>query len=102
MPHDRLQRAFDGSQPLSRFSFGPLERDPEQEVQGMALPVLDAVVSQAREWRPSDPVLDRVSDVISPAAVEAGEPIRAVDALLVVDLLFSTLKPRRMPRSAGV
>lgn len=78
-----------------------VERDPEQEVQGMALPVLDAVVAQARAWRPSDPVLDRVSDVISPAAVEAGEPIRAVDALLVVDLLFSTLKPRRMPRSPG-
>jgi hypothetical protein len=32
-----------------------IKRDPEQEVQGIALPVLDAVVEHARSFLPDDP-----------------------------------------------
>lgn len=60
-----------------------MERDPEQEVQGMALPVLDAVIAAVRDLYPQDPMMAVVRDAISPESIAAGEPIRAVDALLV-------------------
>jgi hypothetical protein len=71
--------------------------DAEQEVQGMALPALDAALAQARDLVPDSTVLSRIADVISPEAIEAGEPVRAVDALLVVNIMFAALKapPRR-------
>jgi hypothetical protein len=59
----------------------------------MALPALDAALSQARDLLPNSPVLAQIADVISPEAIEAGEPVRAVDALLVVDIIFAALKP---------
>jgi hypothetical protein len=60
-------------------------KDPEQHVEGMALPVLDAVVRGAREFiHLDDPVLDSIEDVISPEAVQRGEPIRALDAQIVL------------------
>jgi hypothetical protein len=70
------------------------QRDPEQEVQGIALPALDAALVYARDLLPDNPVVSQIDDLISPATVEAGEPIRAIDALLVVDVLFGALKPQ--------
>lgn len=74
-------------------------RDPEQEVRGIALPAVDAALSAVRGLLPDDPVLSRVADVISPEAMEDGEPVRAIDVLLVVDLMFAALRPP--PRSLG-
>jgi len=48
-------------------------RDSEQDIRGMALPVLDAVVRAARDFvHLDDPVLDAIEDVISPEAVARG------------------------------
>lgn len=67
-------------------------RDPEQEVQGIAVNALDAVVSDARSFvDEGDPVLDQVVELISAEVIEEGTPIRCVDALLVVDTLLGRL-----------
>ncbi len=63
------------------------KRDPEQEVQGIALPVLDAVIESVRATRPDDPVVEAVRGVISPEQILLGEPVRAADALLVAKQL---------------
>jgi hypothetical protein len=73
-----------------------VERDPEQEVQGMALPVVDEVVSAARDALGGHPVVARINDVISAETIASGEPVRAVDALVVVDLLFAALMDSRV------
>jgi hypothetical protein len=52
-------------------------------VQGIALPVLDAVIESVRDALPDDPVVEAVRGVISPEQIMLGEPIRAADALLV-------------------
>jgi hypothetical protein len=68
------------------------DRDPEQEVRGIALPVVDAVLAAAREHvKEGDPVLDAISGLITPESVAEGEPIRAVDALVVADQLLEAL-----------
>jgi hypothetical protein len=64
-----------------------VERDPEQEIQGIAVPVLDAVISQVRAACPDDSVIASIQDVISADSVALGEPIRAVDMLLVAEQL---------------
>lgn len=58
------------------------ERNPEQEVRGMAVPVLDACFRAFREHVPDDPIVSALRDVLSPEAIEEGE-VRAVDAALV-------------------
>ena len=66
-------------------------RDSEQEVRGMALPVLDAVIAEARTIFPNDSVVEAVNDVVSVETISEGEPIRAVDALLVVTSLHGVV-----------
>jgi len=63
------------------------KRDPEQEVQGIALPVLDAVIESVRAARPNDPVVEAVRGIISAEHIASGEPVRAADALLVAKQL---------------
>jgi hypothetical protein len=63
------------------------KRDPEQEVQGIALPVLDAVIESVRAARPNDPVVEAVRGIISPEHIASGDPVRAADALLVAKQL---------------
>ncbi|HEY3087072.1 MAG TPA: hypothetical protein VGJ59_03295 [Jatrophihabitantaceae bacterium] len=74
---------------LSRIA----ERDPEQEVQGLALPVLDACFTAFRTMPQvaDDPVLSRMIDVFSAQTIAAGEPIRAVDALVVVGQIIAVI-----------
>lgn len=71
------------------------KRDPEQEVQGLALPVLDAVLSGIRDdlLPPGHPVVRSLNDLISIESVESGEAVRAVDALLVVGQLLAAVGP---------
>jgi hypothetical protein len=56
------------------------KRDPEQEVQGIALPVLDAVIEAVR-------------GIVSPEQIVSGEAIRAADALLVAKQLDAAVGP---------
>jgi hypothetical protein len=72
-----------------------VERDPEQEVQGIALSVVDEVLVAARDALPGHPVVERLDDAVSPEAIASGEPLRAVDALIAADLLFEALHDAR-------
>jgi hypothetical protein len=67
------------------------KRDPEQEVQGIALPVLDAVIEAVREARPNDPVVEAVRGIVSAEHIALGEPVRAADALLVAKQLDAAI-----------
>lgn len=68
-------------------------RDPEQEVQGNAIPVLDACIAAFRDAG-DDPIAAVVADVITPEAIaEERGPIRAVDAAIVVQQLALALGP---------
>jgi hypothetical protein len=71
-----------------------VKRDPEQEVTGIALPVFDAVVEAIKDDIGRDnPVVQAVAGIISPETVEAGDPIRAADALLVAKMLDGEIGP---------
>jgi hypothetical protein len=68
------------------------ERDPDQEVTGVAVPLIDAVISEARANLPEGSTLgSQIVEIISPAAVleEEVAPIRAADALVVVGQLLA-------------
>jgi len=76
-------------------------RDPEQEVQGIAIPAVDAALAAIRDLIPESPVVSSIADVISPDAIDRGEPIRAVDVLLVVGILREAL-PQPRPAMPAV
>jgi len=64
-----------------RSSLQHMKRDPEQEVRGIALPVLGAVIEFARSALPDDSVVAEIRDIVSAEQIASGDPIRAVDAL---------------------
>lgn len=66
-------------------------RDPDQEVQGIALPVLDAVVTSLKARMPNEPVVQALADVISADMIGSGDPIRAADMLLAAKQLQASL-----------
>ena len=56
-------------------------RDPDQEVRGLAVPVIDAVVTACVSFLDEeDPVFEKIRQLFSVEALESGEPLRAVDA----------------------
>jgi hypothetical protein len=85
--NDAQKRAKQLYKDLSRIA----DRDPEQEVQGIALPVLDACIGALREVAADDPVVSRMQDVFSAESVARGEPVRAVDALLVLGQIIAVI-----------
>ena len=70
-----------------------VERDPEQEVQGMAIPVLDATLGAIKAAMPNDPVVAATVEVVSADVIGAGEPVRAADMLLVARQLDAAIGP---------
>lgn len=70
-----------------------IQRYPEQEILGVALSVVDRIMSlAARRLAAGGSLLAGVvTELISPATVEAGEPVRAVDAWLVVGQLLAAI-----------
>ena len=70
------------------------DRDPEQEVRSIALPVLDVVIEETKAALGSDPVVAAVSGIISADTIAEGEPIRAADALLVAEQPSAAFGPR--------
>jgi len=66
-------------------------KDPEQEVTGIAVPVLDAVLEHAKGVIGDDPVVEAAAAVISADVIGLGEPVRALDALIVAEQLLVTL-----------
>jgi hypothetical protein len=87
-------KAKDRVQALAKTLRTMVERDPEQEVQGIAVPVLDAAIEDIKAALPNDPVVLAVSGIISPETLETGEPVRAIDALLVVEQLDAAIGHR--------
>jgi hypothetical protein len=68
------------------------DKDQEQEVLGMAIPVVDAVLAEGRTHLPEgDSILGAIRDVMSPESVEIGEPVRVLEVLLVVEQLEARL-----------
>jgi len=68
-----------------------VKADAEQEVTGIAVPVLDAAIEEIKGAVADDPVVQAVAAIISPETIGAGEPIRAVDALLVARQLDAAI-----------
>lgn len=69
-------------------------RDPEQEVQGIAVPVLAASLEAIKEAKPDDPVVKALVDLMSADFIGAGEPIRAADMLVIVEQLDAAIGSR--------
>lgn len=57
----------------------------------MAVSTPDVALSAVRDLAANSVVLAKIRDVISAEAVEEGEPIRAVDVLLVVATLLAVV-----------
>jgi hypothetical protein len=78
-------------------------RDPEQEVLGLARTMLDAVVAVCVEVLEDDPVVQSLGSGMTVDELLEGTPLRAADALVVVGQLDSALHrviDRRRPRVA--
>jgi hypothetical protein len=69
------------------------KRDPEQEVQGMAVPVLGAALEAIKAAKPDDPVVVSLVDLMSADFIGAGETIRAADMLVIAQQLDAAIGP---------
>jgi hypothetical protein len=72
-------------------------RDPEQEVQGLAVPVTDAALEAIKQSKPDDPVVVTLVDLFSADIIGAGQPIRAADMLIVAEQLDAAIGPYPYP-----
>jgi hypothetical protein len=71
-----------------------LREDPDAKVQGLALPVLHAVIETIKDGAGRDnPVVQSAAAVISADTVASGDPIRAADALIVARILDGEIGP---------
>lgn len=71
-----------------------IKRDPEQEVQGMALPVIDAALVDVKQAMPDDPVVQSLVDLVSADWIGSGDTIRAADMLHVAKQLDAAIDDR--------
>jgi hypothetical protein len=69
-----------------------VKRDPEQEIRGVAVPVFEATLDVLKSALPDDPVGTAVVGAYAPE-LETGEPVRAVDALLVARQIDAAIGP---------
>lgn len=95
--HNHIRRLSDDLRIL-------VARDPEQEVTGIAVPVLDSVLSEVRAAITSDPIAQAARDVITPdgAALGEGIEVRAADALVVVGQLQAAIESARSSEGAKI
>ena len=74
-------------------TLGPIvQRDPEQEIRGIAVPVLEATLEVLKRALPDDPVVVAVVGAYE-HEISTGEPVRAVDALLVAKQIDAAIGP---------
>ena len=75
-----------------------MDRDPEQEIQGIALPVLAEVIELARSFVSDDPVVGAIERIFSADFIsEPDANVRAADALVVATQLRTALRAFRPP-----
>ncbi len=67
-------------------------KDSEQEIRGIAIPVFEATLDVLKEALPDDPVVQKVIGAYE-HEFATGEPVRAVDALLVVRQVDAGIGP---------
>ena len=73
------------------------DKDSEQEVQSVALSVVEQVIQQAKAYLGDDnAIASSVIDIISADAIEESQPIRAADLLVVVGQLLAALPPPQL------
>ena len=70
-----------------------IARDPEQEVRGIALAVVDAAIRAVKEAKPNDPVVAATAELFSADLVATGEGVRAADLLVVAKQLDAAIGP---------
>lgn len=71
-----------------------IKRDPEQEVQSIAIPVLDAALQDIKQAMPHDPVVRSLVDLMSADYIGSGEPLRAADVLVIAKQLDAAIGHR--------
>jgi len=69
------------------------QRDSEQEVQGLAVPVVAAALEAIKRSKPDDPVVAALVDLFSADFIGGGESIRAADMLVVAEQLDAAIGP---------
>lgn len=67
--------------------------DPEQQVQGFAVPVLAAALDDIKQAMPNDPVVQSLVSLFSADAIASGDPIRAADMLVIATQLDAAIGP---------
>jgi hypothetical protein len=77
-----------------------VKKDPEQEVQAFAIPILDAALVSVKKLIPDDAIAEKAQGLITPEMIDMGEPLRAVEVSLVVDVMLNALPKRQIPRAA--
>jgi hypothetical protein len=70
-----------------------IQRDPEQEIQGIALAVADAAIEAVKAAKPDDPILQSTASIYSADQIGSGDPVRAADLLFVAEQLDAALGP---------
>jgi hypothetical protein len=84
--HRRVDALIESMQAL-------IQRDPEQEVQGVALRVVDATIASVKAALPDDPVVAATSELFSADLIGSGEGVRAADLLVVAQQLGAAIGP---------
>jgi len=65
-------------------------RDPDQEVRGIAVPVLATIIDEVKNAIGPSPLVASIGDVITEQII-SGDAVRAADALHVVSALLEAL-----------
>ena len=92
MNHDNArERAWALYRDLERIS----KTDAEQEVSGIAVPVLDALLEARKTFVADDPVVKAIDGLVTAETIDSGS-LRAIDAALVVHQLALALGPEKV------
>jgi hypothetical protein len=70
-----------------------IARDPEQEVRGVAIEVVDAAIAAVKVAKPNDSVVAATAELFSPDQIASGDGIRAADILVVAEQLDAAIGP---------
>jgi hypothetical protein len=62
-------------------------------VTGIAVPVVDAALSDVKRSMPDDPVVRALVELFSADVIGAGEPVRAADMLVIARQLDAAIGP---------
>ena len=66
--------------------------DPDQEITGEAISIVDAAVTEALKHIPDHEIIRKVQEIISPATVAAGSPPRGAELYPIVGQLSAALE----------